>query len=236
VSASGHRTAGGQAEAARRLVDADGNRLDVVAVPPGELAVRDRASVTSISSRPRPATELEQVVARRPSRYCPSDRLLDTARRFADPAAAPIERVRAAVHHVNTTLSYVPDASGPHTDAIETLDGRTGVCRDYAHAVVALCRALDVPARVAAVYAPGLSPMDFHLVAETVLDGVWYVWDATRLAPRPTMIRIGTGRDAADVSFCTNIGGSLRLDHVTVGAVSRTDLPVDDHTGLVTLP
>lgn len=156
--------------------------------------MRDRASVTSISSRPRPATELEQVVARRPSRYCPSDRLLDTARRFADPAAAPIERVRAAVHHVNTTLSYVPDASGPHTDAIETLDGRTGVCRDYAHAVVALCRALDVPARVAAVYAPGLSPMDFHLVAETVLDGVWYVWDATRLAPRPTMIRIGTGR------------------------------------------
>ena len=221
---------------ALRLTDPDGNQLDVVVAPAGPLTARYHAVVAAMDRPSRAVTPLARIEALRPSRYCPSDRMLETAQAVADPTAPPLARVRAVLEHVQSALSYTADASGSHTDAMQTLADRKGVCRDYAHVVVALCRALDVPARVAAVYAPGLSPMDFHLVAETAIDDTWYVWDATRLAPRPSMIRIGTGRDAADVSFCTNIGGAIRLDALTVSAVSRSDLPIDDHSGLVALP
>jgi transglutaminase-like putative cysteine protease len=109
------------------------------------------------------------------------------------------------------------------------------VCRDYAHLVATLCRALGIPARVAAVYAPGLFPMDFHLVVETALDGRWYVWDATRLAPRQTLIRIATGRDAADTALATTVSGMLTMPDIEIFAVAGGDLPFDNHTSLVSL-
>jgi transglutaminase-like putative cysteine protease len=85
-----------------------------------------------------------------------------------------------------------------------------GVCRDYAHVVIALLRAMDMPARYAA-FAPGLRPMDFHAVAEAYLDGSWYVIDATRLANRRSLVRIATGRDAADCAFLSYHGGYVGL-------------------------
>ena len=72
----------------------------------------------------------------------------------------------AVSSRVGTRLSYVPGSSRPTDGAVNTLLSRQGVCRDYAHLVIALLRALDVPARLAAVYAPGLEPMDFHAVAD----------------------------------------------------------------------
>jgi len=144
--------------------------------------------------------------------------------------------VRAIRDWVHDHLRYEAGSSGPSTDAADTLlDGR-GVCRDYAHLVATLCRALNIPARVAAVYAPGLSPMDFHLVVETALDGVWRVWDATRLAPRPTLIRIATGRDAADTALATILSGQVTMPQLMITAVAPGDLPFDDHDALVTLP
>ena len=122
------------------------------------------------------------------------------------------------------------------TDAIDTLLTGAGVCRDYAHLTATLCRALDIPARVAAVYAPGLSPMDFHLVVETALDGKWYVWDVTRLAPRQSLIRIATGRDAADTALATTLSGGLTMPEMLITAVTPGDLPYDDHTALTQLP
>jgi transglutaminase-like putative cysteine protease len=110
-----------------------------------------------------------------------------------------------------------------------------GVCRDLAHLVATLCRCNDVPARIAAVYAPDLFPMDFHAVVETAIDGVWWCWDATRLAPRQTLVRIATGRDAADIAFATTLSGQVELSNVEVGAVSPGDLPHDDHEQLVAL-
>ena len=86
---------------------------------------------------------------------------------------------------------------------------RQGVCRDYAHLVIALLRGLDVPARLAAVYAPGLQPMDFHAVAEALIGGQWRVVDATLLAPRASLVRIATGRDAADTAFLSAYGGAV---------------------------
>jgi transglutaminase-like putative cysteine protease len=112
---------------------------------------------------------------------------------------------------------------------------RHGVCRDYAHLVIALLRGLDVPARLAAVYAPGLDPMDFHAVAEAVVDGQWRVVDATLLAPRSSLVRIATGRDAADTAFLSTYGGAADLLEYGVTAIIDGYLPTDDVTQLVSL-
>ncbi len=102
------------------------------------------------------------------------------------------------------------------------------------HLVIALLRALDVPARMVAVYAPGLSPMDFHAVAEAYVDGAWWVVDATRLAPRESMVRISTGRDAADIAFLTNHWADLILTDLRVLAIVD-DLPRDNVDDLIQL-
>jgi len=118
---------------------------------------------------------------------------------------------------------------------VDTLLGGRGVCRDFAHLVVGLLRARNVPARVAAVYAPGLSPMDFHAVAEALVDDTWRAVDATLLAPRTSLARIATGRDAADTPFLTVLGGTVDLVGIEVGAVVDGDLPADDPRALVSL-
>jgi transglutaminase-like putative cysteine protease len=92
-----------------------------------------------------------------------------------------------------------------------------------------MCRGVGIPARMASVYAPGLSPMDFHAVVETAVDGRWWSWDATRTAPRSTLVRIGTGRDAADLAFVTVTTGRADLVDVVVSAIAPGDLPHDDH-------
>lgn len=210
-------------------------RQHLVRAPAGAVTATYSAAVRPVSREPV-VTEADRIVAMRPSRYCPSDRLAGfAAQQFGYPGE-PVDQVRAVTSWVHDHLSYVGGSSGPTTDAVDTLLSGAGVCRDYAHLVATLCRALDVPARVAAVYAPGLSPMDFHLVVETALDGVWRVWDATRLAPRPTLIRIATGRDAADTALATTISGLLTMPETSITAVAAHDLPYDDHTTLVSLP
>ena len=98
--------------------------------------------------------------------------------------------------------------------------------------MVALLRALGIPARLAAVYAPGLSPMDFHAVAEAWVDERWCVVDATTLAPRSSLVRIATGRDAADTAFLNVLSGRADLVSVNVTAVADV-LPGDDLNQLV---
>ena len=117
---------------------------------------------------------------------------------------------------------------GPTDGAVDTLLARQGVCRDYAHLVIALLRGLDVPARMAAAYAPGLAPMDFHAVAEAAVDGHWRVVDATLLAPRATLVRIASGRDAADTAFLSAYGGAADLLETSVTATVDGDLPGDE--------
>jgi transglutaminase-like putative cysteine protease len=99
------------------------------------------------------------------------------------------------------------------------------VCRDYAHLTITLLRALEIPARLVAVYAPGLSPMDFHAVVEADVDGVWQTVDATRLAPTSALVRICQGRDAADTAFLSLFGGRATLGTMTVTATVDGDLP-----------
>ena len=214
------------------LVEATGTRLHTTHAEPGRVTIRYEATVDG-EAAPVPVEELDLIAARRPSRYCESDQLLPTAQ--AEFSGLEGKALLDAVSSwVGARLSYIPGSSKPTDGATETLLARQGVCRDYAHLVVALLRGLDVPARLVAVYAPGLAPMDFHAVAEAYVEGAWHVVDATTLAPRSTLLRIATGRDAADTAFLTTIGGLVGLTSLTVTAVAD-ELPDDDVTRLVRL-
>jgi transglutaminase-like putative cysteine protease len=136
---------------------------------------------------------------------------------------------------VGTRLNYVPGSSDPIDGAVDTLLAGAGVCRDFAHLVVAMLRAVNVPARVVSVYAPGLYPMDFHAVAEAFVDGQWRVVDGTLLAPRQSLVRIATGRDAADIAFLDNHKGAIALNKLEVTAVVDGDLPRDSIDHLVSI-
>jgi transglutaminase-like putative cysteine protease len=171
----------------------------------------------------------------RPSRYAESDRLTAVAQAEFAGIQRPEELLPAISSWVGTQLSYVPGSSRPTDGAVETLLQRRGVCRDYAHLVIALLRALDIPARLTSVYAPGLDPMDFHAVAEAAIGGAWYVVDATLLAPRKSLVRICTGRDAADTAFLSSYRGNVELADLEVLAVVNGGLPDDNVKELVTL-
>lgn len=207
------------------VTDAAGSRIHVVDVEPGTVTLSYGATVEGQAATPE-VTQLELLEYLRPSRYCEADMLGPTAR--AEFAGLEGVALLAGVSSwVGTRLSYVPGSSLPTDGAVRTLLAGQGVCRDYAHLVIGLLRALDVPARLAAVYAPGLDPMDFHAVAEAHIDGAWHVVDATTLAPRSTLVRIATGRDAADTAFLSSYGGNVTLDAIEVSAVADV-LPRDD--------
>ncbi|MDG6101609.1 transglutaminase-like domain-containing protein [Dactylosporangium aurantiacum] len=203
----------------------------------GLLRVEYTAEVT-VRRGPPPRLELaERITATRPSRYCPSDRLAGfAAREFERFAPSRADTVAGIVDYVHRHIRYEAGASTGTTDAAETLLSGAGVCRDFAHLVVALARAVNIPARTVAVYAPGLSPMDFHAVAEVAVDGEWRVVDATGLAPRQSMVRIATGADAAETAFAGVLSGTAELTSMQVRAVTAGDLPVDDGHGVVHLP
>jgi transglutaminase-like putative cysteine protease len=183
---------------------------------------------------PRPGAvarvdDAERVLMLRPSRFCPSDRLIDYgSSRLPGPETGPLHRVQAITEYVSEHLEYVAGSTGPIDDAVDVLLAGRGVCRDYAHLVVTLARAQGMAARFVSVYAPGLSPMDFHAVAEIEIEGTWHVVDATRLAPRESLVRISTGRDAADTAFATTLQGLADLVEVSVMAVADGGLTVDD--------
>lgn len=196
--------------------DRHGSRLHTLHAATGILTI-DYEAIVAGSSAPPPHDDIDPVLYLRPSRYCESDALLTLARsEFAGLEGQPL--LDAVVAWVADRLEYTPGVSGPTDGARDTLQARAGVCRDYAHVVIALLRALDVPARMVAAYAPGLEPMDFHAVVEAWMGQRWWLLDATHLAPRTGLVRIATGRDAADVSFLTSHGTDLTLRSVQVDA------------------
>jgi transglutaminase-like putative cysteine protease len=224
----------GKPAEATEIVMAHGGRAHVLTLDPGQVTVEYDAVVRGTARRPE-VTEADRITYRWPSRYAESDRLAAVARAEFAGIAVGAELLAAVSSWVGTRLSYVPGSSRPIDGAVETLLLRLGVCRDYAHLVVALLRALDVPARLVAVYAPGLQPMDFHAVAEALVDDEWCVVDATLLAPRASLIRIATGRDAADTAFMSSYGGAVELTKIEVTAATDGKLPSDDVTALVSI-
>jgi hypothetical protein len=207
------------------LLDRHGSRLHQLISDKGRMTIDYAAEVIG-QSLSAPSDDLDSIIYLRPSRYCESDTLLPTAASEFR-GLSGLELLSAVSSWVHDRLYYVPGSSRVTDGAVGTLLARQGVCRDYAHLVIALLRAINVPARMAAVYAPGLSPMDFHAVAEAFIDGSWHVVDATGLAPRQSLLRISTGRDAADIAFLTNHWANLTLLDLQVLAVVD-ELPTDD--------
>ena len=216
-----------------------GSRIHRIAGEAGTVSVRYRAVVDG-SAAPAPTSELETIAYLRPSRYAQSDEVFAHARRQFRGLQGR-ELVSAISDFVASNTTYAPGLSLGTDSAVTTLATGQGVCRDYAHLVIALLRAMDVPARYAACYAPGLRPMDFHAVAEAYVDGAWHVIDATRLSNRRGLVRIATGRDAADCAFLSYYGGNVALTHLRVDAeVAGGDAAVDDparddHEAFITL-
>ena len=114
--------------------------------------------------------------------------------------------IKAASDWIMHNFVYDPFASTASTTAADTFAARRGVCRDYAHVLIAMARAGGIPARIVSCYAPCVTPQDFHAVAEVFLDGAWHLVDATGMATAGEIVRVGVGRDAADVSFMTSYG------------------------------
>ena len=145
-----------------------------------------------------------------PSRYCQSDRLMQVAHREFGAMAPGYERVEAIRTWVKNRTRFEIGSSHPGTSALETYECGTGVCRDFAHLMISICRALNIPARLATGIDygadPALGPTDFHCYVEAYLGDRWYLFDPSGISPRTGLIRIGTGRDASDVAFATIFG------------------------------
>ncbi len=219
-------TLDGVAIEAREVADAHDTRLHRVASGVGRLEVTYRAAIDG-DADPVETSEADLLVYGRPSRYAESDALAPTAVGEFAGIRDHAQLLASVSSWVGTRLAYVSGSSLPTDGATRTLLARQGVCRDYAHLCVALLRGLGIPARQVSVYAPGLMPMDFHAVAEAWIDGAWRVVDATTLAPRSSLVRIATGRDAADTAFLTIVSGRADLVAVEVSAIADV-LPGDD--------
>jgi len=217
----------------REIATTAGGRLHVLDVGAGPVVVAYR-SVVSAAVPPAPPEPDELFSYLRPSRYSESDKLFALAQREVA-GATPASLALAAQGWVRTRLAYVLSSSRGTDSAVDTMLAGAGVCRDYAHLLVALLRARDVPARLVSVYAPGLDPMDFHAVVEAWLGERWCALDATGLAPRQSLVRIATGRDAADTAFVSTQGGGVELVATAVTATASPGLPVDPPDSLVTL-
>jgi transglutaminase-like putative cysteine protease len=151
-----------------------------------------------------------------PSRYCQSDRLNRLAWDLFGTIENPHAKVVAISDWIHDNVEYLRGSTDSLTSAYDTVTQRTGVCRDFSHLAIALCRALNIPARYFSGYAYQLEPPDFHACFECFIGGSWVVFDATRLAHLNGLVRIGTGRDAADAAVAS-IFGNAACTRMTVG-------------------
>jgi transglutaminase-like putative cysteine protease len=227
-------TLDGKSVSVQEISGQHGTRVHTAELGTGDLQIKYDATVTGRAAPP-PVNDIDVLTYLRPSRYAESDKFFGFAATEFGQYTNSLTLLEKVSSWVGTRLRYVPGSSDPIDGAADTLLAGAGVCRDYAHLVVALLRAVKVPARLVAVYAPGCQPMDFHAVAEALVDGQWRVVDATCLAPRQTMVRIATGRDAADTAFLDNHGGAIELTETMITAFTNDDLPLDSVEELVTL-
>jgi transglutaminase-like putative cysteine protease len=161
-----------------------------------------------------------------PSRYCQSDRLGVLAMNEFGHLPKGYSRVEAIQNWVRQNVAFRSNTSNSNTSALDTLTDRVGVCRDFAHLMIAICRALSIPARFTTGIDygadPALGPTDFHAYVEVFLDHRWYLFDPSGTAIPMGFVRMGTGRDAADVSYATIFGSVTSPPPViTVSAITE---------------
>jgi transglutaminase-like putative cysteine protease len=160
-----------------------------------------------------------------PSRYCQSDRLWRLAMKMFGGIPHPFDQVAAISDWIFENIDYLFGTTNVETSAFDTVTQRAGVCRDFAHLGIALCRALSIPARYFTGYACHMQPPDFHACFEACIGDRWFVFDPTRLASLNGLVRIATGRDAADAAVAT-IFGRMDLTGMAVSCVSADFEPL----------
>ncbi|MDQ0081718.1 MULTISPECIES: transglutaminase family protein [Variovorax] len=199
--------------------EGSGNRFIRFDAKPGPLKIRYKASVqrahvvVPTDLREVPVSEVPDEVLHymMPTRYCESDLMSRCAQQLFGDLPPGIGRVQAIVDWIHESIAYEPGSSDSTTTAREVFVERAGVCRDFAHLGITFCRALNIPARLVVGYVWfDEPPQDFHAVFEAWLGGQWVLFDPTRMAPVDRVVRVGTGRDAKDVAFCT-IFGNVRM-------------------------
>jgi transglutaminase-like putative cysteine protease len=198
----------------RRVIFTHQGRLVVAYDAVVEIADRDMALADAVQHAIA-ELQIDTLPYLRGSRYCPSD-IFET---IADQKFGTLRggaRVAAIAAWITGHIEYRIGCSDARTTALETYVQRAGVCRDFAHLAVTLCRASDIPARVASVYALTLEPPDFHAVVEVYVGGQWRLLDPTGLAPIDGLVRIAYGRDAADVAFLTIFGQATMVSQSVI--------------------
>jgi transglutaminase-like putative cysteine protease len=141
-----------------------------------------------------------------PSRYCQSDKLQKLASKEFGQVETAYGKVSAITEWIYNNVEYTSGTTNSSTSAFDTLTERVGVCRDFAHLGIALCRALTIPARYFTGYAYGLKPPDFHACFEAHIGGEWIFFDPTKLVPVNGLVKIANGRDAADAAVASIFG------------------------------
>ncbi|RZT28867.1 transglutaminase-like domain-containing protein [Cupriavidus agavae] len=173
-----------------------------------------------------------------PSRYCESDRMMEFALREFGGMQRGYARVYAIREWARQHMRYLSHSTNERTSAIDTLVERTGVCRDFAHLMIAVCRALSIPARISSSLDygadPAMGPTDFHAIVEVYLSGGWYLLDPSGVSIPTGLLRIGTGRDAADIPFAA-IFGNVRSERPYIEVEALTDPAAGIEMPLATL-
>jgi len=199
--------------------ESSGNRFIRFDAQPGPLKISYKATVQrahvlvphDLQEVPVNAVPDEVLHYMMPTRYCESDLMSRCAQQLFGDLPPGIGRVQAIVDWIHDSIAYEPGSSDSTTTAREVFVERAGVCRDFAHLGITFCRALNIPARLVVGYVWfDEPPQDFHAVFEAWIGGQWVLFDPTRMAPVDRLVRVGTGRDAKDVAFCT-IFGNVRM-------------------------
>jgi transglutaminase-like putative cysteine protease len=195
--------------------DSFGNLCQRLVAPAGKFHIGVSAEVETadhIDVAPgAPHTELAQLPADvlqflLPSRYCPSDKLEKRAHEIVGSAHKGYDQVDTIQKFIQREIEYKYGVSNASTDALETLEAGAGVCRDFSHIGISLCRALQIPARMVVGFLYRLDPMDMHAWFEAFVNGRWYTFDATQKEPRGGRITVAYGRDATDVALFNEYG------------------------------
>ena len=215
------------------FVDSYGNLCQRLVVPKGEMRIAVESEVEVEDHIARAPQARHTLIAELPydaiqyllpSRYCPSDKMMELARDIVGNASAgyaQVETIRAWIHN---KLEYKYGVSDATTDALETLAHGAGVCRDFSHVGIALCRSLQIPARMVAGYLHRLDPMDLHAWFEAFVGGRWYTFDPTQTTLRGGRIVVGYGRDATDVAFISDYcSPPLEVREIKVEVTSVND-------------
>lgn len=219
--------------------DVFGNRVGRILAPAGKLFISHRITVRDPGTLDVPIGGLFQhPVQHLPpdvlqfllgSRYCEVDRFMPMAWQLFGTVPAGAPRVQAVLDYVHSRVTFGYQHARATKTAWDVHEERTGVCRDFQHLAITLCRCLNIPARYVTGYLGDIgipydpSPMDFSAWMEVYLDGAWRTVDARHNKPRMGRILMATGRDATDVALTTSFGNTTLEKFFVVAEEVKSD-------------